>query len=72
MSELQLIESALQQAAWRCRLARALRGLWHGLLVGAVLALLVIGLWHLLPLPLWMLSLAALVPFLCALAGTGD
>jgi predicted nucleic acid-binding Zn-ribbon protein len=69
MSELQVIESALQQAAWRCRLARALRGLWHGLLAGALLALLVIGLWHLLPLPVWMLSLAALVPFLCALAG---
>jgi hypothetical protein len=69
MSELQIIESALQRAAWRCRLARALRGLWRGLLVGAVLALLVIGLWHLLPLPLWLLSAAALVPFLGALAG---
>src|SRR5438093_129891 len=38
MSELQIIESALQRAAKRGRWARALRGLWQGLLVGAVLA----------------------------------
>jgi len=69
MSELQIIESALQQAARRRRWARALRGLWHGLLVGAVLSLLVIGVWHLLPLPFWTLITAALVPFPCALAG---
>jgi hypothetical protein len=69
MSELQVIESALQQAAGRCRLARALRGLWHGLLIGASVALLLIGLWHLLPLPLWTLATAALAPWLCALAG---
>ena len=69
MSELQIIESALGQAARRRRWARALRGLWHGLLVGAVLSLLVIGAWHLLPLPPWTLTAAALVPFPCALAG---
>jgi len=69
MSELQIIESALQQAARRRRWARALRGLWHGLLIGAVLSLLVLGAWHLLPLPLWTLTTAALVPFPCALAG---
>jgi len=69
MSDLQIIESALQQAARRCRLARALRGAWHGLLVASILAFLLIGLWHLLPLPLWMLTAAALTPFPCALAG---
>jgi hypothetical protein len=69
MSELQVIESALQGAAQRCRLARALRGLWGGLLVGGLLTLLVIGLWHLVPLPLWLLALAAFVPFPFALAG---
>ncbi len=69
MSELRVIESALQQAAWRCRLARALRGLWRGLLVGAVLTLLLIGLWHVLPLPLWTLTLAAFIPLPCAVAG---
>lgn len=69
MSELQVIESALQEAARRCRWARALRGLWHGLLIGALLSLLVIGLWHLLPLPQWMLTTAALAPFLGAVGG---
>ena len=69
MSELQIIEAALQEAARRRRWARALRGLWRGLLVGAVLSLLVIGAWHLLPLPLWTLTAAALAPFPCALVG---
>ena len=69
MSELQVIELALEQAARRRRWARALRGLWQGLLVGAVLALLLIGAWHLLPLPLWTLTIAAVAPFLCALGG---
>ena len=69
MSELQIIEAALQVAARRRRWARALRGLWWGLLVGAILSLLMIGVWHLLPLPLWTLTAAALVPFPCALTG---
>ena len=69
MSELQAIESALGRAATRRRWARALRGLWYGLLVGAVLALLVIGAWHLLPLPMWTLTCAVIAPFPCALAG---
>ncbi len=69
MSELQVIESALQEAARRCRWARGLGGLWRGLLLGALLSLLLIGLWHLLPLPLWTLTTATLAPFLCALTG---
>ena len=69
MSELQIIESALQGTSRRRRWARALRGLWWGLLVGAVLALLVIGVWHLLPLPFWTLTVAAFAPILCALGG---
>jgi hypothetical protein len=69
MSELQIIEAALQVAARRRRWARALRGLWWGLLVGAISSLLMIGVWHLLPLPLWTLTAAALVPFPCALTG---
>jgi len=64
-----VIESALEQAARRRRWARALRGLWYGLLVGAVVSLLLIGVWHLLPLPLWTRGVAALVPLLCALIG---
>jgi len=69
MSELQVIESALEQAARRRRWARALRGLWHGLLVGSVVSLVAVGAWHLLPLPLWTLTVAALAPFPCALIG---
>jgi uncharacterized protein with von Willebrand factor type A (vWA) domain len=69
MSELQIIEAALQGASRRRRWARALRGLWRGLLVGAVLALVVIGVWHLLPMPFWTLTVAALAPILCALGG---
>jgi hypothetical protein len=69
MSELQIIEAALQEAARRRRWARALRGLWRGLLVGAVLSLVVIGVWHLLPLPFWTVAAAALAPVPCALGG---
>ena len=69
MSEIQIIESALQQAARRRRWARALRGMWQGLLVGAVLSLLLVGAWHLRELPLWTLIAAALFPFPCMLVG---
>jgi uncharacterized protein with von Willebrand factor type A (vWA) domain len=69
MSELQAIESALGKAATRRRWARALRGLWYGLLLGAVLSLLLLGAWHLWPLPLWALTCAVLAPFPFALAG---
>jgi len=69
MSELQIIQSALERAARRRRSARALRGLWRGLLAGAILSLLLIGAYHLLPLPLWTLTLAALIPLPCMMVG---
>ena len=69
MSELQIIHSALEGAAGRRRWAQALRGLWRGLLVGAVLSLLLAGAYHLLPLPVWTLLLAALIPIPCLLIG---
>jgi hypothetical protein len=69
MSELQIIRSALANAARRRRWTRALRGLWQGLLVGAILSLLLLGAYHLLPLPLWTLTAAALVPFPCMFVG---
>jgi hypothetical protein len=69
MSELQIIESALQKAAQRRRWAQALRGLWIGLLLGSVLSLLLAGLYHLFPLSSWTVSVAALVPFPCMAAG---
>src|SRR6266567_8434683 len=69
MSELQVIESALERAARRRRSERALRGLWIGLLIGTVISLLMAGAYHLLPLPLWLPIAAALVPFPCLAAG---
>src|SRR6266699_470866 len=69
MSELQVIESALERAARRRRSERALRGLWIGLLIGTVISLLMASAYHLLPLPLWLPIAAALVPFPCLAAG---
>src|ERR1043166_593549 len=76
MSEqLQVIEMALDQAARRRRWARALRGGWQGLLVGAILCLLTIGAYHLSQLteqhrmPMWSVTVAALAPVVCMLVG---
>ena len=69
MSELQVIQSALERAAQRRRWNRALRGMWRGLLVGAIGSLLLLGVFHLYPLPLWTQVLAALLPFPCLLVG---
>ncbi|MGA2864463.1 MAG: hypothetical protein ABSF95_08235 [Verrucomicrobiota bacterium] len=69
MSELEVIESALAGAARRRRWARALRGLWIGLLVGAVVSLLLDGAYHLLPLPLWTRLGVAVAPLAGLLAG---
>src|SRR2546427_6622211 len=74
MSELQIIQSALQGAARRRRWAQALRGLWIGLLVGAIICLLLIGAYRLLPLfnlqlPSWVVLAAATVPIPFAIAG---
>src|SRR5271157_546244 len=69
MSEIQVIETALAAAARRRRWARALRGLWVGLLVGVALSLLLDGAYHLLPLPGWTPLAVALAAWPCALAG---
>ena len=69
MSELQVIESALERAARRRRWARALHGMWQGLLIGAILTLLLLGVYHLFPMPLWVLPAAAFVPLPCMLCG---
>jgi hypothetical protein len=69
MSEFQVIQSALEKAAHRRRWARALRGMWQGLLVGAILCLLVIAIYHLVPLPLWTVGVAAVAPLPCMLGG---
>ncbi len=69
MSELQIIESALSKAAQRRRWAKALRGLWMGLLAGAVASLLLNGVCHLRPLPVWVVACIGVLPFPFVLAG---
>ncbi|HRT08044.1 MAG TPA: hypothetical protein P5233_06605, partial [Candidatus Paceibacterota bacterium] len=70
MSELEIIESVLERAGRRQRCARALRGLWHGLLWGGMVSLLFTGAYHLWPLPLWTLGVAALAPVAGLLIGS--
>src|SRR5215470_2163409 len=72
MSELQVIESALQRAARRQRWARALRGLWHGCLIGAIFSLLLVTALHfpsIFPHSPWAPILGALVPLPFMFAG---
>src|SRR5262249_26747473 len=45
------------------------RGLWAGLLIGAILSLLVTGVYHIFPIPLRSLIVATACPFLGALVG---
>ncbi|HVV00428.1 MAG TPA: hypothetical protein VHH88_03640 [Verrucomicrobiae bacterium] len=69
MSELELIQSALERAANRRRWARGLRAMWKGLFAGAILSLLIVGAYHLFPLPLISLYLATIIPLPCMAAG---
>jgi hypothetical protein len=69
MSELQTIESALEQAARRRRMSLALRGMWLGLLVGSIVSLLVVGIYHVFPIPYWWLLAAPLFPLPCMALG---
>jgi len=69
MSELQIIQGALERAARRRRWDRALRGLWVGLLIGAAVYLLTLIVFKLRPIPeeavFWSVAVAAV----CALIG---
>jgi len=69
MGDLQFIESTLERAAQRRRNERAFRGLWQGLLVGAIIWLLTLVTYKLLPIPLWTLTAAAGVGLLAAIVG---
>lgn len=69
MSDLQMIEATLQRAARRRRSERAFRGLWQGLLVGAIIWLLTLSIYKLAPIPSWSLSAAGIVAACCALIG---
>lgn len=69
MSELQFIKTTLEQTAQRHRLARALRGLWMGLLAGSTLWLLVLAAYKLAPIPVAWLPWTGMVAMVCALTG---
>ncbi len=69
MSQLETIQSVLKRAARRLRFAQALRGLWYGLIVGAILSLLILATYHVWPLPLSSLVIASLLPLACMLMG---
>src|SRR5438309_5313827 len=63
MSELQFIQAALERAAKRRRLAKALTGVWYGLLIGGIISLLATGAYHLRDFPFNWVIAAALAPF---------
>lgn len=69
MSELQVIEGALKRAARRRRLARAMAGMWRGLFVGGIGALLLLGAYKLFPLSPWSPAWAAAAPIIGAIVG---
>src|ERR1043166_3710603 len=69
MSEIQFIESALQQTARRRRWAHALRGMWFGLFVGAILWLITLAVYKLAPIPVWSLLVAGVAAIICMAIG---
>ena len=69
MSELQVIQAALQKASLRHRLVRAFHGLGHGFLAGGLIFLLAVIAYKLLPLPAQTLPVAAVLGGLVALGG---
>jgi hypothetical protein len=69
VSELQIIQETLERAARRRRYDRALRGLWRGLLLGALVYLVALAIFKLAPVPSSLLVWSALAGLLCALAG---
>src|SRR5437868_8934376 len=69
MSELQVIEMALKGAARRRRWVRSVQYGCYGLLAGSIVALLIIGVYHLRDVPVWLLRTAVGAPFVLILAG---
>ena len=59
MSELQLIESVLARTERRRRWEHAFRGLWQGLLIGAIIWCAAVLAHKLFPTPVWTLTIAA-------------
>lgn len=69
MSQLESIRILLIRAGWRFRVSRALRAGAGGLVIGAGVCLLVLAIYHLLPLPLWALQAAVFLPLAAAVVG---
>src|SRR6266540_5754833 len=59
MSEIQVIQTTLEQTAARRRWQRGWRTFWHGLFAGSAFWVLVLALYKLLPLPEQTLTVAA-------------
>jgi chemotaxis protein histidine kinase CheA len=69
MSDLQLIEQTLMAAATRRRRDRAVRGLWRGMFIGAIIVFLTVAAYKLLPLPLWSIRAAVVAGVVSAIVG---
>jgi len=69
MSDMRKIENALQQAAHRRRLDRALRGAWHGLLIASVLWLTALIIYKFCPVPISVLTIGGLAGLVAILVG---
>jgi hypothetical protein len=69
MSDLDLIETTLLQAAKRRRLDRGLRWLWQGLLSGACIWVLLLAIYKLAPIPLQVVAFSWLIVPLGAAVG---
>jgi hypothetical protein len=61
MSDIQLIEGVLKNAARRRRLERAWRSFWQGLFLGAIFWLLIFAIYKLAPIPVMVLYVAGIV-----------
>ncbi|HEX4644570.1 MAG TPA: hypothetical protein VH598_03085, partial [Verrucomicrobiae bacterium] len=69
MSNLQFIEATLARAERRRRCERAFRGMWQGMLAGALVWLLAVGAYKLFPVPRWVMPAAAAAGVAAVLAG---
>jgi hypothetical protein len=69
MSDITIIESALERAARRRRLQRALNGLALGLLTGGAALLLAIAAYKVFPIPYTVIPIAGMAAGVCALLG---